>query len=100
MATAQGFMSAVPPLSAEWSGSPDLLRASPGLPHRHYAYSPTYRGGFRGGILISPALSVVAFEPRPHLLRQLLETRGVDKQKRDARDLIDGGLDAGDRRIG
>ena len=36
----------------------------------------------------------VGLEPGPHLLRQLLQARGIDEQKRDAGDLVDGRLDA------
>src|ERR1700674_1057501 len=41
----------------------------------------------------------VRLEARPHLVRQLLEARRVDEEQRDARDLVDGTLDAGFGRI-
>src|SRR5439155_9233355 len=44
--------------------------------------------------LIPPRSLVVGLEARPHLLRELLQPRGVDEQQGDARDLVDGGLDA------
>src|ERR1700736_4297552 len=39
-------------------------------------------------------------EPGPHLLRELFQPRRVDEKERDARDLVDGRLDAGQGRVG
>src|SRR5712691_13267789 len=42
----------------------------------------------------------VGLEPGPHFLRELLEPRRIDEEKRDARYLVDRGLDPRQRRIG
>src|SRR2546430_17624518 len=41
----------------------------------------------------------VGLEARPHLLGQLLQSRRIDEQERDARDLVDRRLDPGERRV-
>src|SRR6476660_8549684 len=41
----------------------------------------------------------VGLEPGPHLLRELLQPRGIDEQKRDAGYLVDRGLDPRQRGI-
>src|SRR5260370_40516101 len=42
----------------------------------------------------------VRLEPCPHLLRELFEPRRVDEEQRDARHLVDGPLDPGQRLVG